>query len=271
MSPAKRLISLVLSGAGTYGSLEAGAVVALYERSLIPGEVIGTSAGSIIAALIALGKSPIEFKDIITSANYSKLIPYSDWSVVPFLIRGYFASNKNVIAWLKEITDEQTISDLIMPLTTVTTNLYSGKFEALSSAILDPSTPIWEMILPSMSIPDIFPAYKNQYVDGGLANNLGINFMSSKFPTKLALRVNEPMVYKKTNTLISRQKRYLSIMLSTSEVDMAILGKHLNVGIINLPANGAGFLDTTMTKSEKLKLYHTGYEAANNYLDQKGL
>lgn len=266
----KQLISLVLSGAGTYGSLEAGAALALYEKEIKPNELIGTSAGSIIAALIALGMTPYEFKDILISADYQKLIPFSDWSVIPFLWKGYMASNHNVIEWLIKITNNATVRDLVIPLTTVTTDLYAGKTVAIKSLEMDRNKPIWEMILPSMSIPDIFPAYENRYVDGGVADNLGINFMSAKSDIKIALRVNEPLIYKETNSIIARQKRLLSIMLSTSEVDMMILGQHLHVDLINLPANGAGFLDTTMSKMEKIKLYETGYEAVNNFFEKKG-
>ena len=48
------MIAFVLSGGGNRGALEAGALVALFERGIQPDILIGTSAGAVNAAALAL-------------------------------------------------------------------------------------------------------------------------------------------------------------------------------------------------------------------------
>ena len=48
------MIAFVLSGGGNRGALEAGALLALFERGIQPDILVGTSAGAMNAAFIAI-------------------------------------------------------------------------------------------------------------------------------------------------------------------------------------------------------------------------
>lgn len=263
-----RKIGLICSGAGTYGPLEVGGVAAFYNSKIMPGELVTTSAGSIIGAMLSLGYQPAELLHILMDANFAKLIPLSKWKYILLPFRGYVASNSNVTAWLKEITDNKTCSELKIPLITITTDLTLGR-EVPLCTYQDKykDVPIWQIILPSMSIPDIFPAFNKRYIDGGVADNLGVNYLHAKGLKKIALRVDEPMERKKTTSFLEEQIRLVNIMLSTNERDMTILAKAVDTDVINLPATAAGFLDTTMSKAQKMNLYEIGYNAVSDYLD----
>ncbi len=54
--------ALVLSGAGSRGAYQAGCWKALHEAGVKPGLIVGTSAGALNGAMIALGRSPDEME-----------------------------------------------------------------------------------------------------------------------------------------------------------------------------------------------------------------
>ena len=56
------------------------------------------------------------------------------------------------------------------------------------------------------------------------------------------------------------------MMLGASEADMVLLARATGIPIVRLPAGNLGFLDTGMTRAQKINLYHRGYEATQKWL-----
>ncbi|MHB1023979.1 MAG: patatin-like phospholipase family protein [Acidobacteriaceae bacterium] len=251
---------IAISGAGTLGSLEVGAVSALWTKTR-PSALVGTSAGSIVAGLTALGHGPADLYDIVISADYSRLIPFNKW-LAPF--RGYLASNGNVIAWLREITDNQTMADCRVPFTAICSDLNTGKARTWDSWLL-PDMPVWEAILCSMSIPAVYPAYLDSYQDGGMVDNLGINYLPGK-DKRIGLKVTEATAVGPVRGVLDQAQRDISMMLSASEQDMCLLAKATGIPIIRLPAGNLGFLDTGMTRAQKISLYQRGRDAVTAWM-----
>ena len=249
------------SGAGTLGSLEVGAAAALWLVTR-PSTLVDTSAGSIVGGLLALGKTPSDLYDIVISADYAKLIPINEWL---FPIRKYLASNSNVIAWLKEITDEQTMADCTIPFTAICSDLNTGMARTWDSWLL-PEMPVWEAILCSMSIPQVYPAWQGRYMDGGMVDNLGINYLPGKHK-RIGLKVTEHTRIGPVVGLVQQVEREVGMMLGASESDMVLLAKATGVPIIRLRAGCLGFLDTSMTRAQKIGLYQRGYEAVQAWLE----
>ena len=249
-----------ISGAGTLGALEVGATAALWPVTR-PSVVIGTSAGSIVGGLIALGHGPSSLYDIVISADYSRLIPFNEW-MAP--IRGYLASNRNVIAWLKEITSQQTMADCQIPFTAICSDLNTGKARTWDSWLL-PDMPVWEAILCSMSIPQVYPAWQGRYEDGGMVDNLGINYLPGKHK-RIGLKVTEHTRIGPVRGLIHRVEREVGMMLSASEQDMVLLAKASGIPIVRLPAGNLGFLDTSMTRAQKISLFQRGRDAVTQWM-----
>jgi NTE family protein len=64
---ASKSIGIVLSGGGSKGIAQAGALQFLSEKGIEPNCIAGTSAGAIVGGLYAFGKSPEEILDFFKS------------------------------------------------------------------------------------------------------------------------------------------------------------------------------------------------------------
>ena len=250
-----------LSGSGTLAPLHIGALAAFYDRGIHPNFLVGTSGGSIVAGLLALGYTPHDLRAIMIDAQFSHLIPYNEW-LVPF--RHYLASNKNVIAWLKELTHEQTMRDCKIPFAAITTDLFSMSSIAHSTLNKEEvHLPVWQAIVSSMSIPDIFPMFKGRFVDGGVMRNLAVDALPNG--PSYALRVTERTKTGPVTDWIDEQERLLDAMLTANEQASVTLAKARNIPVINLPAGGIGFLDRSMSNAQKSELYAIGYNSVVQY------
>ncbi|GAB1346954.1 hypothetical protein MASR1M104_18530 [Cloacibacterium normanense] len=67
----KKEIGLVLSGGGTKGIAEAGALKFLEEKNIFPEVIAGTSAGAIVGGLYSFGKSPDEILEFLNRFIFS--------------------------------------------------------------------------------------------------------------------------------------------------------------------------------------------------------
>ena len=250
-----------LSGAGTLAALHVGAINALWQHTR-PDALIGTSAGSIVGACAAMGKKPSEMRDIVVHANYEELIPI-DWLEAP--LRGYAASNRNVTAFLRELTEDQAIGDCEIPLTCIASDMWTGH-PATFSTEANPDMPIWQAVLASMSIPDVFPMFDNRYVDGGVMCNLGIPYLP-KSGRRIGLRVTESSQIGPLSGWFDEQERLIGMMLSASETELVMLAQVTGVPVLDLPGGNLGFLNRGITKAEKESLYQSGYEVAQAWIE----
>ena len=250
-----------ISGAGTLGSLEVGAVTALWPHTR-PSALVGTSAGSIVAGCLATGMPPTDMKQVVMSADYRKLIPMNRW-LAPF--RRYLASTRNVRAWLMELTKGQFMEDCEIPFIAITTDLVTGK-TATFTMQQNPGMYVADAILASMSIPDVFPPFHGRYVDGGLRCNLGVQYLPP-MRQRLGLRVVEAQTIGPITGFIDEQERLVSVSLSASEDDEVLIAKELNVPVIDLPGGNLGFLNRDMTQAQRAGLYQAGYEAAQAWME----
>lgn len=160
----KHKSGLVLSGGGTRGFAHLGAIAALFEKGIKPDVISGVSAGAIVGAFIAAGKSPEEILSVFKKGwffKYTKLhIPLNGLLKLDGL--------KEIIK--KEI-NEQNIEDLQIPFYIGVSNLNEGKMEYKNSGNLG------QTVLASSSIPVLFAPVEidgNLYVDGGLMENIPI-------------------------------------------------------------------------------------------------
>jgi len=155
-------IGLVLSGGGARGIAHIGVLKALNELNIHPTIISGTSAGSIIGVLYAMGLSSQEMVNFVGHSSLWKFFRF-EWS----------AGGLSNLNYLKErliqIGIPPNFEDLQKKLYVTATNLTKGKTEIFHEG------PLLETILASCSIPLVFkPVIINgdRYADGGILNNL---------------------------------------------------------------------------------------------------
>jgi len=187
----------VFQGGGCRAAAFVGAYLeAVDKRGVSFSEVAGTSAGSIIAALIGAGATPGLMKDIVESLDFNKLLAkpsflseYRRYRLLKPLC--LFSDKINVIRFLglhssKKIHDwvEYNLrlllptkpspikfQYLIFPTSIIATDLKTHQIKIWSSETT-PQDEVASAVQASCSIPFFFQPIYNRFVDGGLLSNL---------------------------------------------------------------------------------------------------
>lgn len=253
-------LAVAFGGAGTVGGAEVGAYMALEEiNDLLIQLLIGTSAGSIVAALAAMGYTGEQMKKITIDADYANLINENIFN----LIGGTLASNGNVIAWLQKLTENKQMKDVSIPLATITTDVVEACPHAWDSRIY-PDMPIHEAIYSSMAIPFIFKPYLNRYVDGGATRNIPVQYLEGS--AKIGIAIKESCEKGPITGPFNMASRLISLLLTDDDVLLEDWSKQVKIPIIQLPTDNAGFLERHMGLAQKEKLVDTGYQTMKAFL-----
>ncbi len=204
-SPTKRpTIGLVLSGGGAKGFAHIGVLKYLKKAGIKPDYIAGTSMGSIIGALYAIGYSPEEIEKLTYSADWdfiiSNRVKYSNMSMATKEDDGKyfieFSLTKKGFELPSGLIEGQHIMELInhyvawksykirdfkklpIPFFCVAVNLETGEPKVFSEGYLP------DAIRASTAIPSVFaPKVINgtPYIDGGLKNNFPVDLMKQIF------------------------------------------------------------------------------------------
>jgi NTE family protein len=157
--PRRPRIGLALGGGAARGFAHIGVIQALEENGLVPDLVVGTSAGSVVAALFAAGRNG---RELATIADAMDETAFADWSYPGRgLIRG-----EALARFVREKTDHRQIEQMKIPLGIAATDLDSGQ------AILFRSGDTGTAVRASSAVPAVFQPVKigsREYVDGGLS------------------------------------------------------------------------------------------------------
>ena len=159
-------IGLALGGGAARGFAHIGVIQVLEEQGLRPDLVVGTSAGSLVAALWASGKSGAELGALAEHMDESAL---TDWTYPGRgLLRG-----EGLARYVREHTDGRSIESMKIPLGIVATDLTSG--QAILFQRGDPGV----AVRASSAVPAVFQPVRigsREYVDGGLVAPVPVQF-----------------------------------------------------------------------------------------------
>ena len=197
-------VGLVLSGGGAKGAAHIGVLKYIEEAGIPIDYIAGTSMGSIVGGLYALGYTSEEILDLISTVDWSKLISNkvdrkeishtiksetrSQVVTIPFSIgtdkeelqsRSFknslptgIVSGDNLINLFNSLSvgysDPVDFNDLPIPFICIATNVMNGKADILDKGVFARS------LRASMAIPILFDPIKideTLYADGGLLNN----------------------------------------------------------------------------------------------------
>lgn len=162
------IIGLVLGGGAARGFAHIGVIQALEEAGIRLDLVVGTSAGSVVAALYASGKNG---KDLQKVAESMEEASFSDWRL-PFFKPGVL-KGEALSRFISDQVGGRQIQDLPMPLGVVATDLDSGR------GVLFQRGDTASAVRASSAIPALFQPVLiagREYVDGGLVAPVPVQF-----------------------------------------------------------------------------------------------
>jgi NTE family protein len=206
--PAKPVIALVLGGGAAKGFAHIGVIKALEAQGIVPDIVVGTSAGSVVGAMYAAGKSGFELQTLAITLDESQV---SDWSLPD---RGVLKGDA-LAAFINKAIGNVQIEKLPKRFGAVATDLASGEPIVFRSG--DTGT----AVRASSSVPGIVQPVAirgREYVDGGLVSPVPVRFareMGATFVIAVDIS-NKPQM--------GKTKSSLDVLLQT----FAIMGQSLN-------------------------------------------
>ena len=161
-------IGLALGGGAARGFAHVGVIAVLEEAGLRPSVVVGTSAGSLVAALYASGKSSAQLQQ--TALNMEE-VAITDW-MLPIFGRGMFRGEA-LSRYVNDLVAGRLIENMVIPLGIVATDLNSGQ------AVLFQRGDTGMAVRASSAVPAVFVPVKingREYVDGGLVSPVPVRF-----------------------------------------------------------------------------------------------
>jgi NTE family protein len=161
-------IGLALGGGAARGFAHVGVIQVLEEAGIKPDYVVGTSAGSLVAAIYASGKTGAQLQVISENMEEAAL---TDWTL-PFVSRGMLRGEA-LARYVSGQVGGKTIESFPLPLGIVATDLHNGKGVLFQTG--DTAT----AVRASSAVPGVFQPVKigtREYVDGGLVSPVPVRY-----------------------------------------------------------------------------------------------
>jgi predicted acylesterase/phospholipase RssA len=294
----------VFEGGGCRGAAHIGAFDAAIRCGVNFSEVAGTSAGSIIAALIGAGATPnfllekcayLKFADLLADPKgriatplvaraLSYVLPGRQDLVARILAKGSAYSSENLESWLDGLLAELLpkaerpvkFKDLILPTWVVATDLARRRAKIWSTQDT-PGDAIAMAVRSSCSVPLFFEPVESGnslYVDGGMLSNLPAFVFADRSDSALAPggRILGFRLVENTRTDIERTVGGLIRRL----VDTAISGAtkmqnemKSNVSLVSIPTGDVSSLNFEISKEDVDSLLESGRSAMRAFVSDE--
>lgn len=252
-------IGLVLSGGGSKGLAHAGAIKFLEEKNIKPTRIAGTSAGSIVGALYAWGKTPQEILE------FFKSIYLFHWRHLTFKKAGFIDSESFKIDF-HTIFKDATIADMKIPIQITATDMVKGRLK-----IFEPETKIIDAILASSAFPGIISPYLikgEPYSDGGILNHFPTDILQGQCDTIIGIYVSpiQKIEAKDLKSIRSVTTRAFDILSANSNI------QKFNICDWVIEPEELSLHSTfEMNKSKMDVIFNIGYEAAKSSYEKLNL
>ena len=197
-TPQRKKVGLVLSGGGAKGMAHIGALKVIKEAGIPIDYIVGTSMGSIIGGLYAIGYTPEQMDSMVRKQDWQFLLsdrtPRSDKNMaeretdeqfiisVPFSktaireVTGGLIKGQNISNLFSQLTlgyhDSIDFNRLPIPFACVAEDIVKGEEKVFHHGVLATA------MRASMAIPGVFTPVRLDgmvLVDGGVVNNYPVN------------------------------------------------------------------------------------------------
>ncbi len=155
-------LGLALGGGAARGFAHVGVIQALEAAGIRPDLVVGTSAGSLVAAIYASGKTGAQLQQV---AETMEEAAFTDWTL-PIFSRGMLRGDA-LARYVNGEVGNKLIENMALPLGIVATDLNSGQ------GMLFQRGDTGAAVRASSAVPAVFQPVRisgRDYVDGGLVS-----------------------------------------------------------------------------------------------------
>jgi len=207
LAPRKPVLGLVLGAGAARGFAHIGVIKALEAQGIRPDLVVGSSAGSVIAALLASGATGNDLNRLALNLDEATI---ADWGL-PFAGRfGGLIKGEALQAMVNREVRNKTIEQMNLPLGVVATELQTGK------GVLFRSGNTGLAVRASCSVPGVFqPATINgkEYVDGGLVAPVPVSYARQMGATVvIAVNISSEPLHQDASGTFGVLQQTISIM-----------------------------------------------------------
>ena len=250
----KKKVGLALSGGGAKGAAHAGMIHFFDEIGFKPHIICGTSAGAIVGAMYASGKTGEEILNFFGEDR-----PYSTklWSGNRGIIR-----TPEIRKLFEKHFDHDTFEGLHIPLITTATDMFTGNGQTFNSG------PLIDRILCSAAFPGVFSPMEMDgtlYSDGGITNNFPADVLDGKvdFLIGMYLSPNKPLQMKDLGNTKNILARTVDIQGTQAEENKLAL---CDIGIF--PRELVNYSTFDLKKDILQELFDLGYASIKPYKQQ---
>jgi NTE family protein len=270
------MIAFVLSGAGSKGPLQVGAMRALLEAGIAPAFLVGTSAGAINALYVSMRGYSAETLDglqaqwrtVKTRTVYPGNLFTAGWRLISGKSSLYSSDGVRKLLENSRPEGVSTFGDLALPLYVATVDLVSSRLFVFGEGA---SAPLVEAVLASATVPIIHPPvdyFGLQLVDGGVLANVAASVAIEKQATEIYV-INagygggprEP-----AQNVVEVAQNTLGTMMAQTllrDLDYAATDPNVNLHHIHITA----FRDVSQQDfSQSDAMVQAGYDTAKAYL-----
>ncbi len=256
----KNKVALVLSSGGSKGLAHIGAINVLEKNGFQITSVSGSSIGSVMGGLYAMGELP-RYTEWVKTLDKKAIWGLLDFTVsTKGLIKGESVFNK-----MKTFIPDRNIEEMNIPFSAIATDLINEK-----EVVFDHGS-FYKAVRASIAIPTVFTPVKYQdtiLVDGGVLNPVPIDYVKRSgddilvvvnlYGDKIEKSIHkeensksETLIDKFINLIYSGDKRnsgYFSLLSETTATMIHRLAK-LSVEkyqpdiVVNIPKDAAGTFD----------------------------
>ena len=162
------VLGLALGGGAARGFAHVGVIQVLEEAGIKPDLVVGTSAGSLVAAIYASGKTGAQLQQVAETMDEAAI---TDWTL-PLFGRGVLRGEA-LARYVSAQVGGKLLEDMALPLGIVATDLHTGQ------GILFRRGDTGTAVRASSAVPAVFQPVKingQEYVDGGLVSPVPVRY-----------------------------------------------------------------------------------------------
>ncbi|MDR0856073.1 MAG: patatin-like phospholipase family protein [Clostridiales bacterium] len=289
----------VFEGGGVRGTGYAGAIAAFEEAGYTFTSVAGSSAGAIVASLVAAGYSAAEMKEVIVALDYSTFVKkdFLDYlgTVGKLFSVGldYGVYDPSAFEqWLTAMLEKKNVgafSDLRIPLFVTAADVSAQKLLVFPRDLHEfgkhaDAYPVAAAVRMSMSIPFFYTptvlhdtaGTAHYIVDGGLMANYPVWLEDAGaqpmpvFGFRFAGDTTSPRAAVPIRDLLGYAKATVAAMLQAQDEGCVALMPGDTARTVRVPVtvNGRAIAatDFDLTPAEAAALYENGYKAAKEFL-----